>query len=87
MTPESETPQSIWIDRVQQSGLGSVAAVLIDVLRPLGFFGSQAISLAAPILTTFVDPDRLENLSSLLEDPDRLQQLSRQLDPTYEVDK
>ncbi|HZY44855.1 MAG TPA: hypothetical protein VFF70_08915 [Anaerolineae bacterium] len=79
MTTEPVTNKSIWIDRLQQWGLGGVASTLIDVLRPLGFFGSQAISMASPVLTTFVDPDRLDRLAGLLEDPDRLTQLSRLL--------
>jgi hypothetical protein len=86
MTPESVTTHSVWIDRLRQWGLADVAAVLIDVLRPLGFFGSQAIIAASPLLTTFVQPDRLEQLSGLLEDPDRLQQLSRLLDQSSEVE-
>ena len=86
MTPESVPTQSVWIDRLRHWGLAGVASVLIDVLRPLGFFGSQAISLASPLLTTFVKPDQLEQLSGLLEDPDRLQQISRLLDQSSEVD-
>ncbi len=86
MLPESVVTKSIWIDRLQHWGLGGVASVLIDVLRPLGFFGSQAISMASPLLTTFVDPDRLDRLSSLLEDPDRLAQLRRLLDESPEVE-
>ena len=86
MTSESVTTKSVWVDRLHQWGLAGVASVLIDTLRPLGFFGSQAIIMASPILTTFVEPDRLEQLSSLLEDPDRLQQLSRLLDPSHEAD-
>ena len=86
MTAESTATKSVWVDRLQQWGLGSVASTLIDILRPLGFFGSQAIILASPLLTTFVEPDRLDNLSGLLEDPDRLQQLSQLLDQSHEVD-
>jgi hypothetical protein len=86
MTPESVPTQSVWIDRLQHWGLAGVASVLIDVLRPFGFFGSQAIVMASPLLTTFVNPDRLEQLSGLLEDPDRLQQLSQLLDQAPEVD-
>ncbi len=79
MTTEPIANKSIWVDRLQHWGLGGVASTLIDVLRPLGFFGSQAIIMASPVLTTFVDPDRLDRLSDLLEDPDRLSQLSRLL--------
>lgn len=86
MTPESLPTHSVWIDRLQHWGLAGVAAVLIDVLRPLGFFGSQAIIMASPLLTTFVKSDQLEQLAGLLEDPDRLQQLSRLLDQSSEVE-
>ena len=86
MTSESVTLKSVWVDRLHHWGLAGAASVLIDVLRPLGFFGSQALLMASPLLTTFVKPDRLEQLSSLLEDPDRLQQLSRLLDQSQEAD-
>ena len=79
MHSEPTTDKANWIDRLQHWGLGGVASTLIDVLRPLGFFGSQAISLASPLLTTFVDPGRLDRLADLLEDPDRLTQLTRLL--------
>ena len=86
MTSEPVVTEHVWVDRLQRWGLGGVASTLIDVLRTLGFFGSQAIILAAPLLSTFVDPDRLDHLSDLLEDPDRLHQLSRMLDDSHEVE-
>ena len=86
MTTEPTATKSVWVNRLQQWGLGGVASTLIDVLRPLGFFGSQAIILASPLLTTFIEPDRLDHLSGLLEDPDRLQQLSQLLDQSHEAE-
>jgi len=69
----------IWVERIQHWGLGGIAPLLLDVLRPLGFVGSQALILAAPILTTFVDAAQLDQLTALLEDPQRLERLRQSL--------
>ena len=69
----------IWVERIQQWGLGGVAPLLLDVLRPLGLVGSQALILAAPILTTFIDAAQLDRLTALLEDPQRLERLWQSL--------
>lgn len=69
----------IWVERIQQWGLGGVAPLLLDVLRPLGLVGSQALILAAPILTTFIDAAQLDRLTALLEDPQRLERLRQSL--------
>ena len=78
MTPESISEENrIWIDRFRRLGLGSFTPMLLDVLRPIGFLGSQVMIMAAPLLTTFTDPAQLESLTALLEDPDRLRQISQ----------
>lgn len=84
MTSEPVVTEHVWVDRLQRWGLSGIASTLIEALRPLGFLGSQAIIMASPILTTFINPDRLTNLSGLLEDPDRLARLSRLLDESDE---
>ena len=77
MTPVSISEENrIWIDRFRRLGLGSFTPMLLDVLRPIGFLGSQVMIMAAPLLTTFADPAKLESLTVLLEDPERLQQIS-----------
>ena len=78
MTPVSISEENrIWIDRFRRLGLGSFTPLLLDVLRPLGFLGSQVMIMAAPLLTTFTDPAKLESLTALLEDPDRLHEISQ----------
>ncbi len=80
MTSQSAVDDDrIWVERIRQWGLGDVAPVLLDVLRPLGFVGSQLLILAKPVLTTFVDAARLDQVSALLEDPARLERLRQAL--------
>lgn len=80
MTSQSAVDDDrIWVERIRQWGLGDVAPVLLDVLRPLGFVGSQLLILARPVLTTFVDAARLDQVSALLEDPARLERLRQAL--------
>ena len=38
------------------------------------------LMLASPLLTTFVDPGRLDQIVEMLDDPDRLDQFLRSLD-------
>ena len=78
MTPVATSEENrIWIDRFRRLGLGSFTPMLLDVLCPIGFLGSQVMIMAAPLLTTFADPAKLESLTALLEDPDRLRQISQ----------
>ena len=85
MTSQSAVDDDrIWVERIRQWGLADVAPALLDGLRPLGLIGSQLIILAKPILTTFVDAARLDQVSALLEDPARLERLRQAL--TREAD-
>lgn len=56
-----------------------VAPVLFQVLRPLGFLGSQAVLFGQPFLTLFADGQKWSELSSLLDDPDALGQIENRL--------
>ena len=69
----------VWIARFQRWGLRGTAPVLLDVLRPLGFVGGQMITMFSPVLTTFVDAAKLDQLVGLLEDPVRLERLRHTL--------
>ena len=86
MTP-SPTSQDdrTWAARLQRWGLDDIAPVFIDVLRPFGAIGSQLLTLASPLLTTFIAEDRLDQIIETLDDPDRLDQFLRQLD--HEADR
>jgi len=81
MTPSS-TPQDdqLWAARLQRWGLADIAPVFIEVLRPFGAIGGQLLTLASPLLTTFVDEGRLDRIVETLDDPDRLDQFLRSLD-------
>ena len=81
MTP-SPTSQDdrTWAARLQRWGLGDIAPVFIDVLRPFGAIGGQLLTLASPLLTTFMAEGRLDQIIETLDDPDRLDQFLRQLD-------
>ena len=68
-----------WAARLDRWGLMPVAPVLLQVIRPLGFIGSQALLFGQPFLTWFADAQSLDELSSLLDDPDALDQIERRL--------
>ena len=75
----------LWVARLQRWGLDEIAPVFIEALRPFGPIGSQLLTVASPLLTTFVDDRRLDHWIDVLDDPDRLEQLARSLD--REVDQ
>jgi hypothetical protein len=68
-----------WAARLDRWGLMPVAPILLQVIRPLGFIGSQALLFGKPFLTWFADVQSLDELSSLLDDPDALDQIERRL--------
>lgn len=81
MTPSSTSQDDrTWAARLQRWGLDGLAPVLGEVLRPFGAIGSQLLTLASPLLTTFVDESRLDQIVETLDDPDRLDQFLRTLD-------
>ena len=68
-----------WAARLERWGMVPIAPILLQVLQPLGFVGSQLVLFAQPLLTLFADAQSFEELSSLLDDPDALGQIERQL--------
>ncbi len=81
MTPSSTSQDDrTWAARLQRWGLDDLAPIFGEVLHPFGAIGSQLLTLASPLLTTFVDEDRLSQLVETLDDPDRLDQALRSLD-------
>jgi hypothetical protein len=68
-----------WAARLERWGLTPVAPVLLQVLQPLGFLGSQAVLFGQPLLSLFADATSLEELSSLLDDADALSQIERRV--------
>ena len=80
LPPTSLDDQQVWAARLQRWGLEEIAPVFIEVLRPFGPLGSQLLTLASPLLTTFVDDQRLDQWIEWLDDPEQLEQLARSLD-------
>jgi len=68
-----------WAVRLEQWGLTPVAPIVLQMLRPLGFLGSQAVLLGQPFLTLFTDAASLTELSLLLDDPEALDQIEQRL--------
>jgi hypothetical protein len=68
-----------WAARLERWGLVPVAPILLQVIRPLGFVGSQVVLFGQPLLTFFADAQSLDDLSSLLDDPDALDLIERRL--------
>jgi hypothetical protein len=71
-----------WASRLQNWGIGELAPFFVDILRPFGFLGAQALHLLSPILTTFTSPEEVERLADLLESPESLDHLSDTLSPS-----
>lgn len=81
MTPSSTSQDDrAWAARLQRWGLDDIAPVFIEMLRPFGAIGGQLLTLASPLLTTFINEDRLDQIVETLDDPDRLDQALRSLD-------
>ena len=86
MTPSSTSQDDrAWAARLQRWGLDDIAPVFIEVLRPFGTIGGQLLTLASPLVTTFMNEDRLDQIVETLDDPDRLDQVLRRLD--HEADR
>ena len=68
-----------WAARLERWGLMPVAPIVLQIVRPLGFIGSQAVLFGQPFLTWFANDQSLDELSSLLDDPDALDQIERRL--------
>ena len=80
----NEAEQLEWVDRlarrIEQRGASSLALLLIEVARPFGFLGSQALLVAQPLLTGIIDNTTVERATVLLDDPELLNRLSATLE-------
>ena len=65
-----------WVSRLQKWGVGGLAPLAVEILRPFGFLGAQALHVLVPILTAFSSPAEVERLACLLESPESLDRLS-----------
>ncbi|MBX7234205.1 MAG: hypothetical protein K1X65_07465 [Caldilineales bacterium] len=66
------TPPSAWLERLH---LQAPAAIFIDAFRPLGWFASEMLAAAAPLLP--VERDRVERLARRLGDEGKPEQPAR----------
>ena len=75
--------QLVWIEtwgrRIAALHLTPIALVLINIIRPFGFLGSQALIMAQPLLTGITD-DRFAQAVALLDDPEMLRHLEMYLE-------
>jgi hypothetical protein len=78
-TVNGEAKQSAWVEkwakRIEALGLSSVALVLIEIARPCGPLGSQALLMAQPLLTDLISDTAVERTTALLDSPKLLDQL------------
>jgi hypothetical protein len=80
----NEAEQLDWVDklarRIEQRGASSLALLLIEIARPFGFLGSQALLMAQPLLTGIIDNATVEQATILLDNPELLNRLSATLE-------
>jgi hypothetical protein len=80
----SEAEQLDWVEklarRIEQRGASSLALLLIEIARPFGFLGSQALLMAQPLLTGLIDSTTVEQATVLLDSPELLSRLSATLE-------
>lgn len=80
----NKAEQLDWVDklarRIEQRGASSLALLLIEIARPFGFLGSQALLVAQPLLTGIIDNKAVERATVLLDNPELLNRLSATLE-------
>jgi hypothetical protein len=64
--------------RVEAAGLAAPAIAFLEMNRPLGFLGSQALLMAQPLLSLVLSGT--EDLAALLEDRSGMDLLIRRLE-------
>jgi hypothetical protein len=65
-----------WIARLKRWGIGPLAPIAVDVLKPFGLLGGQMLHLLSPVLTAFYPPAEIERFATLLESPAALDRVS-----------
>lgn len=61
-----------WARRIETLGLSPVALPLLEIAHAFGFLGSQALLMAQPLASGFVDDSVLECAATLLDSPELL---------------
>jgi hypothetical protein len=57
---------------LQDAGLASLAATLLEVAAPLGAIGAQVLWIAQPTLSLFWESETIHQWALALEDPNTL---------------
>jgi len=74
-----EARKSAWVEgwarHIEARGLSSLALLLIEIARPLGLLGSQALLMAQPLLADIVDDMTVERTTTLICSPELLDRL------------
>jgi hypothetical protein len=58
-----------WANRLQSSGLGGLAATLLQAGGPLTLVGAQLVYLSQPVFNSLIPDEQLTALAALLEEP------------------
>ena len=80
----SEVEQQAWVKgwarRIEALDLSPVTLSLLEIARPFGFLGSQALLIAQPLLSGIVSETTIERIATLLNDPESLERLKTRLE-------
>lgn len=68
------------VERIRRWGATSLVSALLDAGRPLAFLGGQALWVAQPALSVFMDAQRIADYARLLEQPEALDSLRARLE-------
>jgi hypothetical protein len=75
----SDTDRDAMIEKcarlVVERGMATPAILFLDMHRPLGFLAGQSLILASGFLAPLVGPQRLQQMSRLLQSPDSVARL------------
>ena len=66
---ELQQTAAAWARAISRQGLGAPALLAVELLRPLGFLGSQALLMLSPLFAAG-GRQRCLGIAALLEDPD-----------------
>jgi len=61
--------------RVVDTGMGMMAIVLLESLKPLSFIGSSMLVFARPIFNVFLDSEAYDRFIELVEDRNNIDRL------------
>ena len=59
--------------RIVDKGLGTMAILMVDSMKPLSYIGSQLLHIANPILTIFPYFKDFDRIAELLEDSENIE--------------